>query len=194
MELKRSNNKAFETLANNLKELANSQSKVGWFQSATYPDGTKVAYVAAIQELGSAQQSIPPRPFMRPTAIAKKNEWSETAADGAKEVVTGNASAADVMEALGLKAGGDVLQAIVALDSPALSPVTIELRAMKKRNPNLVITGATVGEAAAKIKKPGYVTPNVSVKPLNDSGLLIATLTSITENNGLIVSEKTIAG
>lgn len=49
----RSNPKAFETLIARVNELDNKQSKAGWFESSVYPDGTPVAYVAAIQEYGA---------------------------------------------------------------------------------------------------------------------------------------------
>jgi hypothetical protein len=82
------------------------------------------------------------------------------------------------MEALTITAEGDVAEHIANVTSPPLSPITIELRAMKKRDPGLVITARTVGIAAQRVKEAGYATPDVSAKPLNDTGFLIATLTS----------------
>lgn len=181
-EIKRSNKKAFETINAKLKALEGVQSKVGWFKTAKYEDGTPVAYVAAIQELGSPANSIPPRPFMRPTVDEKRKHWSEIAAQGARNALTGKTKVESVLEVLGEQAEGDILDAIVQITSPPLSPVTIELRAMKKRNPNLRITGKIVGEAAARVHEMGYKSPSgVSTKPLNDTGHMIATLTHITE-------------
>lgn len=173
--------KAFEKLDLKLKELAGIEGRVGWFESARYEDGTPVAYVMAIQELGSPP--IPPRPFMRPTAIDKKDEWIKVAAQASKGALAGNMSAENVMELLTLKAESDVHDTIESITSPPLSPITIELRAMKMRDPNIKITGKTVGEAAAKVNKPGYQTPNVSTKPLNDTGFAIATLTHVVEKS-----------
>ena len=177
MELKQSNPKAFETIALALKSLSGLTGKVGWFPGAEYEDGTPVAYVAALNEVGHG--STPPRPFMRPTAIEEKKEWSSIAAQGSREVVKGRLTGEGVMEILTKKAEDDVAKTITALTSPPLSPVTIEIRAMKKRNPDLKVTGAIVGQAAEKVKQPGYETPNVSVKPLNDSGHMINTLTHV---------------
>ncbi|WP_238602470.1 hypothetical protein [Fimbriiglobus ruber] len=46
----RGNPKAFETLAARLKELSGIETRVGWFPSATYEDGTPVALVASVQD------------------------------------------------------------------------------------------------------------------------------------------------
>lgn len=178
----RSNPKAFEMLNSRLKALEGTQTKVGWFESSKYEDGTPVAYVAAIQELGYG--AIPPRPYMRPTAVKERGKWGDVVAQGAKKVLAGKESVENVMETIGNVAEGDVLQAIVDITTPPLSAITIQLRAMKKRNPNLKITGKIVGEAAAITKKTGYVTPaDVSIKPLNDTGHMMATLTHITESD-----------
>lgn len=181
MKLTRSAPKAFEKLDLALKALAGIQGKVGWFESAKYENGTPVAYTMSLNEMGDGP--TPPRPFMRPTAIDKKKEWVDIAAEGARRVLAGNASPQTVMELLTTKAEGDVSKTITDLTAPALSPITIEIRAMKKRNPNLKVTGATVGEAAARVNAPGYVAPTgVSTKPLNDTGRALATLTHIVEN------------
>ena len=140
-----------------------------------------MAYVAAIQELGAATGHgvIPPRPFMRPTAIEKREEWIKLAAQAARGMVMGIRSAKAVMELLTRKAEEDVADKIVSITEPPLSPVTIELRAMKKRAPSLRVTARTVGEAARKVNTPGYTPPSgVSTKPLNDIGMMIATLSS----------------
>jgi len=180
-ELKRGNPKAFETIGLKLKALAGLTGRVGWFEDSKYDDGTPVAYVAALNELGHGK--TPPRPFMRPTAIAERDAWIEVAARGARAVVAGSANPRQVMEQLTSKAEADVRDAILALTEPALSPITIELRAMKKRDPNLRVTGATVGEAARKVAQPGYVTPNVSTKPLIDTDVMERTLTSKVESS-----------
>ncbi|MDL2105264.1 hypothetical protein QQJ69_19235, partial [Proteus mirabilis] len=48
-------------------ELARKRLSVGFFEHSKYPDGTPIAYVASIQELGYPAGGIPPRPFLRPT-------------------------------------------------------------------------------------------------------------------------------
>lgn len=175
----RSNPKAFDTLNLKLNQLSQVEGKTGWFSSAKYEDGTQVAYAAALNELGHG--NTPPRPFMRPAEIEHRKEWADIAARGAKAMLTSNTTATDVMKAVTLQAEDDVRDSILAVTAPALSPITIELRAMKKRNPSLIVTGSTVGEAARKVAQTGYQKPNVSDKPLVDSHLMIDTLTHTVE-------------
>ena len=73
-------------------------------------------------------------------------------------------------------------ETINQITAPPLSPITLELRAMRHKNPNLKITGKLVGEVAAKVKRPGYqLAAGTPTKPLIDSRLLITTLTHTTE-------------
>lgn len=178
--VKRSNPKAFETLELRLKELAKVETKIGWFPGAKYEDGTSTAYVASIQEYGHG--ATPPRPFFRPTILQERTAWAGYAAQGAKAILRGDRTAFQVMDAIGERAQEDVKETINRVVSPPLSPVTLELRAMKHRDPSLKITGKTVGVAAAKVKEPGYkLAAGTPTKPLFDTGLLIATLTHVTE-------------
>ena len=48
-------------------------AQIGFPSGQHYPDGTNVAYVAAIQEFGAPAVNIPPRPFMQPTVKAQKD-------------------------------------------------------------------------------------------------------------------------
>ncbi len=176
----RSNPKGFQVLLDKLKELDGIVTRVGWFSSAAYEDGTKVAKVAAIQEFGAGP--IPPRPFFRPTIAEQKNAWSQYAAQGAKAVLNGKLSAFQVMDGLGERAQEDVKETINQITSPPLSPITLELRAMKHKNPNLKITGAIVGQAAAKVRQPGYqLASGTPDKPLIETKTMITTLTHTTE-------------
>lgn len=180
-ELKRKNPKAFETLDLALKALEGIEGKVGWFENSKYEGGRPVAAVAAGNELGIASRSIPPRPFMRPTATAKRQAWTDTAAMGAKAVLQGKISAENAMAQITMQAEGDIAKAITEVYSPPLSPITIELRARRRRGD--VITGRTVGEAAHAIAQPGYQAPSVSTKPLVDSAIMLHTLSSKVEKS-----------
>ncbi len=134
----------------------------------------------AVNEFGHGP--IPPRPFFRTTVAKEKKAWSEYAAQGAKAVLKGSLSARDVMEGLGERAQEDVKETINHITSPPLSPVTLELRAMRHKDPNLKITGAIVGQAAARVKHPGYqLASGTPDKPLIDTKLAITTLTHTTE-------------
>lgn len=134
--------------------------KVGWLESAKYPDGQSVAYVATIQEYGSAPQGIPPRPMMRPTINEQEQSWRKIAQQGARAILSGKATNQTVLEAIALKSSGDIRKKIASITSPALSFSTIAARKSK-----LASKGAT----------------GVSTKPLVDTGVLLATLTGVVE-------------
>src|SRR3954468_10164154 len=110
MQVKRGNPKGFETLAARLKELSGVETKVGWFSSAKYEDGTPVALAAASNEFGHGP--VPPRPFFRTTVAEQKNAWAGYAAQGARAVLKGTHTAHDVMDGLGERAQEDVKETI----------------------------------------------------------------------------------
>ena len=171
---------AYDKIILAMKQLDGIETKVGWFPSARYENGTPVAYTMSVQEFGYGP--IPPRPFFRTTVAAEKQNWSNYAAQGAKAVLAGKLSAHDVMDSLGERAQEDVKETINQITSPPLSPITLELRAMKHKDPNLRITGTLVGQVAAKVKQPGYqLASGTPDKPLIDSKLAITTLTHTTE-------------
>jgi hypothetical protein len=134
--------------------------KVGFFETSKYEDGTPVAYVAVIQEFGAPEQGIPPRSFMRSTVEAKQGDWKEIARRGANAMLEGNATGETVLEAIGLKAAGDIRRTISQITTPALAPATVAAR----RN------------ARADKQTTGALT-----KPLVDSGTLINAVQSTVE-------------
>ena len=67
---------------------------------------------------------------------------------------------------------GQLQQSIIDTNEPALSPVTVMLRGMKSNDQSLVVTGKTVGEAAARVAA-GKTNYGASTKPLIDSGNLL---------------------
>lgn len=174
VQIKRDNPKAFQTIELKIKELSGLEGRVGWIDGAKYDNGLPIATAAALNELGHGP--TPPRPFIRPTIAKQQQVWARVAADGAKAIIGGTISPENLMEQLTEKARGDIEQTILEILEPPLSPITIELRAMKKKNPNLRITGTIVGEAARRVKQPGYQKPNVNDKPLVDSGKMVAHL------------------
>jgi hypothetical protein len=178
--VKRSTPKCFEALELRLKELARVETAVGWFPGARYENGTPVAMVASVQEFGSGP--IPPRPFFRTTITDQKAAWAGFADLGARAILRGTHTAYDVMDALGELAQEDVKETINQITAPPLSPITLELRAMKHKDPALKVTGKTVGIAASRVKQPGYkLAAGTPTKPLVDTKLLITTLTHVTE-------------
>jgi len=139
-------------LKNLAKRLESSEAQVGFFESARYPDGTPVAYVAAIQEYGYPEGGIPPRSFMRSTIDERAKPWSKVVANGAKSVIQGNKEIADIMETIGLLASGDMRKKISKITQPPLKESTIKNRRRKGNN---------------------------SVKPLVDERIMLPSLTHV---------------
>lgn len=127
-------------------ELAKKQLKVGFFEHSKYPDGTPIAYIAAIQELGYPEGGIPPRSFFRPTMRDKKAEYSQLIFRVAKAAAKGNITVTEGLTQVGAKAAGDVKLAIKTVTTPALDDSTVKARARrhskgKATNKPLVDTG-----------------------------------------------------
>ena len=183
-DVKQSHPQAFQQLEQKLKNLGNASAKVGWFDSSKYDDGTPVAYVAAIQELGHGP--IPPRPFMRPAQTKNQARWREIAAIGAKKVLDGSyTDGRQAMDALAYAAQGDVQKAITAVWEPKLSPVTLWARYYRKFK-GQKITGSFIGALHARIHGgdlTGQLPPltESGSKPLIDTGKLQATLTYVVD-------------
>ncbi len=156
MEIKRSNPKAFQQLDLRFKELQSKQVNVGWFADRIYPKtGIPVASIAAQNELGFEPKRIPPRPFMRPAFIDTQDKVREIANRGAIEILAGKSDATKVMNTIGLVVQAEVYKNITEVTTPILRPYTIAMRRSRG---------------------------NTSIKPLNDTGEMLGTLTSQVEN------------
>jgi hypothetical protein len=146
-----------------------SQVSIGFLEGATEADGASVAMIAAIQEFGAPKVGIPPRPFFRTMIRAKKGEWGDALAGLLKSNdYDSDRSLAQAGEAI----AGQLRQSIVDTVAPPLSPVTLMLREMRHKDPDLRVTGRTVGEAAARVAA-GEDFSGASTKPLVDSGTML---------------------
>lgn len=99
--------------------------RVGFLAGATYPDGTSVAMVAAIQNFGAPSVGIPPRPFFSNMVAKRSPSWPQGIATQLK--ATGN----DVDATLNIT--GDVIRSqlqleIRATNSPPLAESTLRRR------------------------------------------------------------------
>jgi hypothetical protein len=159
--------------------LKQGKATVGWLESAKYPNGTSVAYVATIQEFGYAKGGIPPRPFWRPTIINESAKWRKLAEQQFKKIINGSATVHDLFEAVGAKASGDIRRAISKVTAPPLSPVTLQLRVWKKKG--MKIGGTQVRWARTLVAKGVATTTGVNAHPLADTGVMMQTLTNVTE-------------
>lgn len=179
VDVKQTNAKWAETINLKLAALDKFQGQTGWFENFKYEDGTPVAYVAAINEYGVPERSLPARPFMRPTASKKKTEWAETAATLSKRMVDGTLQPRDVYDLLGAKAATDIVKTIDSITAPPLSPITLGAR--KYRSEGKEVTGATIGEIARKIKDGTLDVSGVPNKPLIDTNLMRNSIENIVE-------------
>lgn len=166
-----------KTFAKAIQTLEKKVAKVGWFEKSRYPEppNVPVAYVATIQEFGDPTHNIPPRPFMRTTIASKKTEWADLMKQGVASILKGNTKIENVMDAIGLKAAGDIRKTISLIHEPALSQRTIDAR-LAKRSSN-VSKSITV----KRLVDNKNMTAGIN-KPLIDTGLMIATLTNTVEN------------
>lgn len=122
--------------------------RVGFLEDARYPDkqGTYVAQVAFWLNYGT--KSEPARPFFTNTIIDKSDGWG----DALERILV--RTDYDVETSLAMLGEGicdQISQALVELNAPALSDVTLMLRKMRHEDPDLEVTGATVGEAARRV-------------------------------------------
>jgi hypothetical protein len=126
---------------------------VGFFDTAHYPDGTPVAYVATIQEFGHG--AIPPRSFMRSTITEQRDAWRNTLAAGSRRVLADQMTTMQMFEAFGMAAAGDVKEKIISIMAPALSDATLYNRQHRTGKPK-----------------------NTSTKPLIDTGIMLSSVES----------------
>jgi hypothetical protein len=97
---------------------SNPYVKVGFPEGATYPEtGESLPMVAAINEFGAPSRNQPPRPFMRRTIEAHKEEWP-------RDLVTAfqqnEANVDTAFRIMGEKIKGQIQQSILDFWDPPL--------------------------------------------------------------------------
>ena len=140
-----------EKLQQKMRELAQlvgkpAKLRVGFLENATYPDGTPVAMVAAIQDFGAPRAGIPPRPFFRNMIAAKQKEWPGAIAALLKQKKWDAAAALDVA---GAAIAGQLRQSIVDTNSPPLAESTIRRKGSSKP---LVDTGHMLNSISHEVE------------------------------------------
>lgn len=118
-----------ERIRTRLGRESGKKVRVGFLEGATYPDGTPVALVAAVQDLGAPSRNIPPRPFFRNMVADKSREWPSALRAALK------AADYDAEKALGVVGegiAGQLRQSIVDTNDPPLSSVTIKRKGFDK--------------------------------------------------------------
>lgn len=162
-----------DRLKDRLNEIARNlgtakKVSVGYMAGATYPDEnhTPVAMVAAIQNFGAPGAGIPPRPFFSGMVQVHKSEWPE---DLGQALEAQDYDAERALGTMGLLIKEELQESVRETYEPPLSPVTVMLRGMRSvGGPDFRVTGATVGEAAQRVKE-GKTNYGASTKPLIDT-------------------------
>lgn len=145
------------------KDIKYKQVEIGIFDTATYPDGTSVAYIASIHEYGSPTNNIPPRPIFRPTIETQKNEWGNQIAGAVQGALDGKIAYVQALNGIGAMAAGDVSRTLSKITSPALKQDTINAR----------LRNMKTGSQAAK----GDIPAGFGIeKPLVHTGTLLSSI------------------
>lgn len=128
------------------KKLSSARKvKVGFFEDASYPDGTPVAMIAAVQNFGAPSRGIPPRPFF--TAMIK-DHGSEWGGDTAELMERTDGDAHQTLTLMGELIEEQLRQSVVDTNDPALKPATIKRKGFEKP---LVDTGRMLGSIKSKV-------------------------------------------
>lgn len=107
------------------RQYNSSRLRVGFIDSATYPDGQNVATVAFWNEYGT--KIAPPRPFMRTAINDHRAEWIETL----KQAVA-KYGADKAMLQLGEVIKGDIVFNILNWQDPPNAQYTIDKKGFNK--------------------------------------------------------------
>lgn len=103
--------------------------KVGFLEGATYPDGTSVPLVAAVNEFGRPDIGQPPRPYFRNAIRKNSAKWAKA---GGAILKSTNGNVEKTLMLLGEGIKGDIVQSINDLVSPPLKQSTIDRKGFSK--------------------------------------------------------------
>ncbi len=125
--------KGGDKLQAKLRELASKlrggSVRVGFLENATYPNGTPVAMIAAIQNFGAPRAGIPPRPFFTNMIAAKQKEWPSAVAGLLK---SNEYDVTKTLQMTGEAVAGQLRQSIRDTNEPPLKPATIRRKGFDK--------------------------------------------------------------
>ena len=134
---------ALSAIAENISKASTVQ--VGFLEGATYPDGTPVAMVAAIQEFGAPARNIPPRPFFRGMINEKSGAWPDAVSSLLK---ANDYDAAKTLAQTGDAIKGQLQQAIASFAGEPLAAATVARKGNAKQ---LVDTGHMLASVDYKV-------------------------------------------
>jgi len=170
-----------DALEDKLAEIAKRVAKpfavrVGFLEGATYPDGTPVAQVAALQNFGAPAAGIPARPFFTRMITEKSPRWGDALAALLKS--TGYDTKAALSQ-MGIGISGQLRESIVAMMDPPNSMVT---NLLKQRFPMADYEFEDVLQAWDDVAKGETAAPG---KPLVWTGHMLNSIDfEVVEGNG----------
>ena len=103
--------------------------RIGFLENSTYPDGTSVPMVAAVNEFGAPSRGQPPRPFFRRMVAAKSAEWPNALALNLKAT---DYDVPATLARMGEDIAGQLKQSIIDLTDPPLAQSTIDRKGFDK--------------------------------------------------------------
>lgn len=138
-------------LANELARIASQLAKpgtlrVGFLHGATYPDGTSVAMVAAIQNWGAPAAGIPPRPFFSNMVKDQSRGWGKDVSTALK---FSNYDISTALALVGEHIRGQLQQAINDFNGTPLKEETIKRKGFDKQ---LIDSSHMVNSADYEVK------------------------------------------
>ncbi len=123
---------------------SNKSLRVGFLEGSTYPDGTSVPFVAAMNEFGHG--NVPPRPFFRGMVQRKSPEWPAAIAGLLKST---GMDVDKTLQLTGMAIQGQLVQSINDLVSPPLAQSTIDRKGFDKP---LIDTSVMVNSTGYEVK------------------------------------------
>jgi hypothetical protein len=128
------------------KKMANPGTlRVGFLENQTYPDGTSVATVAAIQNFGAPARGVPPRPFFSNMVASKSASWG----NDLRSVLRRNGmNGKAALETMGVVIAGQLKDSIQETNSPPLASKTIARKGFDKP---LVDTGVMLQSPSSEV-------------------------------------------
>lgn len=103
--------------------------RVGFLEGSTYPDGTSVPMVAAVQNFGAPSRGIPPRPFFSDMVAAKSPGWPAAIGEILR---TNGGDGAAALELMGEGIKGQLQASIVEGQYAPLAESTIAAKGFDK--------------------------------------------------------------
>ena len=165
---------------------ARGSVSIGFMAGATYAGRTPVASVAFWNEFGHGGKfPAPPRPFFRTMISSNQGKWPAMMAQALKAT---KLDGQKTLAYMGEEIDGELKQSIIDFSDPALSPVTLRLRAKFGDSPEK-ITLRDVYQAIADVRNGAKVATGTQAHPLIWTGHLLNS-TSYRVSNGPIMEQN----